>query len=198
MEFQRVVRRRKMVRSFSTDPVPADVLARILANAQRAPSAGFSQGWAFVVLEGPAQTAVFWEAVADAEWHAEPDWPGLLRAPVIIIPLAHEAAYRARYGEPDKARSGLAEAPWPVPYWLVDTSFAALLMLLTAVDAGLGALFAGLNRRDDQVMEALGVPAEFRPIGAVLLGWPDGQDRPSASLARGHRPSESVIHRGHW
>ena len=53
MEFQDVVRKRKMVRSFEDRPIPPDVLDRILANALHAPSAGFSQGWAFVVLEGP-------------------------------------------------------------------------------------------------------------------------------------------------
>jgi nitroreductase len=198
MEFQAVVRRRKMVRSFSTEAVASETLERILADAQRAPSAGFSQGWAFVVLIGPAETAVFWDAVSDAQWQAEPTWPGLVRAPVIIVPLTDEAAYRARYGEPDKAAFGLHSSEWPVPYWLVDTSFAAMLILLSAVDAGLGALFTGLNHHDDELMAALGIPTELRPIGAVILGHPDDQDRPSSSLARGHRPTESVIHRGRW
>ncbi len=198
MEFQSVVRRRKMVRSFLPDPVPAPVLDRILANAQRAPSAGFSQGWAFLVLEGPEETAVFWDAVSDPEWRAKPTWPGLLNAPVVIVPLTDEAVYRARYAEPDKATSGLASSDWPVPYWLVDTSFAALLILLSAVDAGLGALFTGLNHHDQEVMAALGVPPTLAPIGAVILGWADEHDRPSPSLARGHRPAESVIHRGRW
>ncbi len=174
------------------------MLERILANAQRAPSAGFSQGWAFVVLVGPEQTAVFWDAVSDPQWREAPDRPGLLRAPVIIVPLTDEAAYRARYGEADKAEHGLADSEWPVPYWMVDTSFAAMLILLSAVDVGLGALFTGLNHRDDALVAALGVPSGLRPIGAVLLGYDDGQDRPSPSLARGHRPAASVVHRGRW
>ncbi len=183
-----------MVRSFSDDPVPDALLDRILANAMQAPSAGFSQGWAFVVLVGPAETAVFWEAISDAEWRAAPNWPGLLRAPAIIVPLTDEATYRSRFSEPDKAMASLE----PVPYWLVDTSFATMVILLSAVDAGLGALFLGLRGHDDQLRSALGVPEGYRPIGAVALGWADGQDRPSASLARGHRPAESVIHRGRW
>src|ERR1700736_2431544 len=105
-----------MVRSFKSRPLQPDVVERILADAQRAPSAGFSQGWAFVVLVGPAETAVFWDAVSDARWRADASWPGLLRAPIIIIPLTDEAAYRARYGEPDKAASGLHSSEWPVPY----------------------------------------------------------------------------------
>jgi nitroreductase len=198
MEFQAVVRRRKMVRSFSDEPVPPEMLEQILGNAQRATSAGFSQGWAFVVLEGPEETAMFWDAISDPEWRADPYRPGLLRAPVVIVPLTDEAAYRARYAEPDKAAHGIADSEWPVPYWLVDTSFAAMLILLSAVDAGLGALFTGLNHHDDELMAALGVPAALRPIGAVVMGWPDGEDRPSPSLARGHRRAESVVHRGRW
>jgi nitroreductase len=199
MEFQTVVRRRNMVRSFSDVAVPGVVLDRILANALRAPSAGFSQGWAFVVLVGPEETGRFWDAIADSGDSADPWRPGLRRAPVVIVSLTDEPAYLARYGETDKERHGLQAADaWPVPYWLVDTSFATMTILLSAVDAGLGALFFGLNRKDDELMAALGVPADYRPIGAVALGWPDGQDRPSPSLARGHRPTESVIHRGRW
>jgi nitroreductase len=199
MEFQAVVRRRKMVRSFSGAPVPGAVLERIMDNALRAPSAGFSQGWAFVVLVGPEETARFWDAITDAAWRADPTWPGLLRAPVIVVPLSDQPAYLARYSEPDKSGAGLQSASaWPVPYWLVDTSFATMAILLSAVDAGLGALFFGLNGRHDQLVTALGIPGQYRPIGAVALGWPDGEDRPSPSLARGHRPKESVIHRGRW
>lgn len=193
-----MVRRRKMVRSFSTEPVPPEVVDRILATGLRAPSAGFSQGWAFVVLVGPEETGRFWEAISDEEWRASTYRPGLLRAPVVIVPLTDEATYRARYAEPDKARHGLAEDVWPVPYWLVDTSFATMLMLLAAVDEGLGALFTGLNHRDDALAAALGIPPAYRPIGAVVLGWPDGEDPPSLSLKRGHRPLDDVVHRGVW
>jgi nitroreductase len=199
MEFQAVVQRRKMVRSFTDRPVPPEAVDRILGNAQRAPSAGFAQGWAFVVLAGPAETAVFWHHMAEPEWLAQPDHPGLLRAPVIIVALAHKQAYLDRYREPDKAASARAdEADWPVPYWLVDTAFATMAMLLTAVDAGLGALFFGLARGQDALMAALGVPPDFQPIGAVAVGWPDDQDRRSPSLARGRRPPETVVHLGHW
>ena len=53
MEFQDVVRRRRMVRSYAETPVDPAVVDRALANATRAPSAGFSQGWGFLVLDQP-------------------------------------------------------------------------------------------------------------------------------------------------
>lgn len=183
-----------MVRSFADDPIPDEVLDRIMGNAVRAPSAGFSQGWAFLMLVGRAETAVFWQAIGDPAWLAAPDHPGLLRAPVIIVPLTDEATYRERYAQADKTAGTLDS----VPYWMVDTSFATMLILLSAADVGLGALFFGLQGRDDTLLNALGVPAGFRPIGAVALGWPDHKDHPSPSLARGRRSGESVVHRGHW
>jgi nitroreductase len=198
MEFQDAVRRRKMCRSFEDRPIPTAILDRILANAQRAPSAGFSQGWGFVVLEGREQTNRFWELTTDEDWREDPSWPNLTKAAVIILPLAHKQTYLERYSEPDKAAAGLqAEMAWRVPYWLVDTAFASMVILLTASDAGLGALFFGIVRGERELLEALGVPYGYQLIGAVALGWP-APDRPSPSLTRGHRPVAQVIHRGRW
>ena len=45
-------------------PVPPDVVDRIVRNGLRAPSAGFSQGWGFLVLDTPADIARFRDAVA--------------------------------------------------------------------------------------------------------------------------------------
>jgi nitroreductase len=199
MEFESVLRRRKMCRSFDGSPVPPHLLERILASGRRAPSAGFSQGFAFVVLEGADETSRFWTHVSDPAWRDDPTWPGLLRAPVIILPLAHKQTYLDRYAEADKARHGLQEeSAWPVPFWLVDTAFATMLILLSVVDAGLGALYFGLPGGERALLADLGVPAGYEPIGAVAIGWPDGEDRPSPSLARGHRPTDEVLHRGRW
>lgn len=198
MDFQQVVRRRRMYRAFEDRPIPPEILDRILGNAQKAPSAGFSQGWGFVVLEGRDQTDQFWSLTSDEDWRDDPDWPDLTKAAVIILPLAHKQAYLDRYSEPDKAPAGLqTEEAWKVPFWLVDTAFASLLILLTASDAGLGALFFGIFQGERELLEALGVPDGYQPIGAIALGWP-APDRPSPSLKRGHRPAEDVIHRGRW
>jgi nitroreductase len=199
MDFEAVLRRRRMCRSFEATPISVHLVDRVLASARRAPSAGFSQGSAFVVLEGPEQTQLFWSHASEAAWRERPTWPGLLRAPVIVLPLAHKQAYLDRYSEPDKAGLGRQEeSAWPVPFWLVDTAFATMLMLLAAVDVGLGALFFGLPRGERALLAELGVPSSYEPIGAVALGWPDADDRPSPSLARGHRPAGEVIHRGRW
>jgi nitroreductase len=186
-----------MVRNFDDRPVPPAVVERILANAQRAPSAGFSQGWAFLVLEGEEETARFWAATFDDEAaRGSFRWPGIFRAPLLVVPMSHKQAYLDRYAEPDKGWIDRDERHWPVPYWDIDTGFAALLMLLTAVDAGLGALFFGIFK-PDAICATFGVPDEYTPIGALAIGWPR-PDEPSPSLGRGHRPPADIIHRGQW
>src|SRR3712207_9299478 len=66
VDFAEVVRRRRMVRDYDPDrPVPPEVRERLLEHAIRAPSAGFSQGWAFLVLESPEERARFWTATTD-------------------------------------------------------------------------------------------------------------------------------------
>ena len=192
-----MVRRRRMVRNFDDRPLEPLVVDRLLDIALRAPSAGFTQGWAFLVLEGAEQTGRFWAASSPPPGDdARTRWPGVRRAPLLVVCLSHEESYRRRYGEPDKASSGLAEGRWPVPYWHVDTGFAALLLLLGAVDAGLGALFFGVSDHDG-LRAAFGVPDAYTPVGAVAVGHPL-PDEPSASLARGRRPVDEVVHRGAW
>ena len=98
MEFQEVVRKRKMVRSFEDRPVPHDVVERMLTNAQKAPSAGFSQGWGFLVLEGKEETARYFDALWPRERRAEFGWPDFFNAPVLSM---KELAY-----DPDLRESG--------------------------------------------------------------------------------------------
>ncbi|MFL6139778.1 MAG: nitroreductase family protein [Frankiaceae bacterium] len=198
MEFQEVVRRRRMVRNFTGEPLDPAVRDRILGNALHAPSAGFSQGWAFLVLESAADREKFWEVTGGAG--GEPDnWlAGMRRAPLIVVALSCKDAYLDRYAESDKGWTDRDESRWPVPYWHIDAGMAALLMLLTAVDEGLGACFFGIPPEwTTSFREAFGVPATHDPIGALAIGARDA-DRRSPSLKRGRRPLEEVVHHGRW
>jgi nitroreductase len=203
VELSDAIHRRRMVRAFEPRPLPAGVLDTVLELGLHAPSAGFSQGWAFVVLEGPEQTARFWDLTLPEGKRDRFPWTGLLAAPVLIIPLAHAQAYVDRYAEADKGTSGLGRSAddWPVPYWLIDTAMTSMLMLLAAVDQGLGALFFGIFDHEAELLADLGVPTGYRPIGTIALGYRStepGADRPSGSLARGRRPLDDVVHRGTW
>lgn len=189
-----------MVRSYLTDPVDASLLDELLDLARRAPSAGFTQGVSFLVWSGPEEVQRFWDTTLPESKRATFPWPGLLRAPVIILPLGNAAAYVDRYGEPDKAATGLGDSPdaWAMEYWHIDTAMATMNLLNAAVDRGLGTLFFGLFDNEPAVSELAGLPDGVRPIGAVALGWPDGDDRPSKSTKRGRRPLDEIIHRGQW
>ncbi|NUR06992.1 MAG: nitroreductase family protein [Nocardioidaceae bacterium] len=202
MEFQDVVRRRRMVRSYADAPVDPAAVDRMLANALHAPSAGFSQGWAFLRLDTPDDVARFWRATTDAESLAEPDsWlTGMMRAPVLVVPCSNKSAYLSRYAEPDKGWTDEDEARWPVPFWHMDTAMAALLILQTAVDEGLGACFFGIPpERTASFKAEFGVPAEFTPVGAVTVGHRAGDLGPAGSAgSRPRKGVEEVVHRGGW
>jgi nitroreductase len=189
-----------MVRDYDPDrAVPAEVVERLLDHAVRAPSAGYSQGWGFLVLEEPADRRRFWAAATPAGVAPNRRWQeGMSRAPLIVIPHSNREAYLDRYAEPDKGWTDRDASRWPVPYWHIDAGFAALLMLLTAVDEGLGACFFSVpTHRLAAYRAEFGVPEALMPIGAMTVGYPAPSPR-SRSLKRGRRPMDEVVHRGNW
>ena len=198
MELSDAIRARRMVRAFDGRPVPPEVVDGLVDLARRAPSAGNTQPWSFVVLEG-AQTSRLWDVTLPGERRAGFRWQRLLDAPVVIVPVVAPEAYAERYAEADKQATGLGAGldAWPVPYWWVDGGMAVHGLLLAAVDAGLGALFYGLFEHEAAALAALGVPPGRRALGAVALGWPVA-DEPGRSAARSRPPLASVIHRGGW
>jgi nitroreductase len=201
MELHDTIQLRSMVRSFSPDLVAPETVDRILQDALRSPTAGNTRGTAWVVLEGPEQTSVYFDATTDEEWRRTATrWEGLRRAPVVLLAYSSADLYVARYGEPDKVASGLGEGSesWPVPYWTGDAAFGVMTVLLGAVDAGLGACILGAFRGETVLAERLGVPGEWRLFAAVALGRADGNDHRSPSLARGGHRSTERIHRGRW
>ena len=201
MEFSEILRKRRMVRDFDARPIPPETVERLLAHARRGPSSGFTQGFEFLVFDGPEQTKRFWDAVP---WWDEPAWEGTRNAPLLIVPLANETAYVARYSSPENGkRMRTTGADFPAPYWFTDSAFAAMLIMLSAVDSGLGAYYfsvAPTSRDVPQFCKAFGIPNEFYPIGAIAIGYPGAKDGPGLpDVIRSHRrPSEAMIHKGRW
>jgi nitroreductase len=196
MEFQRVVNSRRMVRSYDTSrPVPREIVDRIVHNGLRAPSAGFSQGTGFLVLDSPSDVARFRQAVTP-DTDAENWFAAQVDAPLVIVPLSNKDVYLDRYAMPDKGFTDRSDAWWSAPYWDIDAGFSSLLMLLTAVDEGLGACFFGMPiDRIAAFRDAFEVPDEFTPIGAVSVGY---SDEPPRDLRARRRPVADVVHRGRW
>jgi nitroreductase len=203
MEFADVIAQRKMVRAYTDEPIDPSARERILAAANRAPSAGFSQGYALMTLEGPDQLAPFWGLLASGQDDAE-DADGsvdpVTRAPLLVVPMSCKDIYLDRYARQDKGWTDRDEARWPVPYWDIDTGFTALLMLLAVVDEGLGALFFGIPPAYIPGFRDLyGVPEKYTPIGAVAIGHPDpASDKGGSSKVIRRRPLDELVHRGRW
>ena len=197
-----MIKKRRMVRAFTSDPLDPGVTQRLLTAANRAPSAGFSQGYALLVLDEPGQLGSFWKLLGrDAD---DPDgahaYDAVRRAPLVIVPLSCKDIYLDRYARQDKGWTDRDEARWPVPYWDIDTGFVALLMLLAAVDEGVGALFFGIPPAlIPGFREQFAIPASYLPIGAVAIGHPDpAHDQGGSSRVIRRRSLDELVHRGRW
>lgn len=199
MEFKDVVRRRRMVRRFDQRPVPPETIDRILDAGRRGPSAGFSQGLELLVLDTPGTVAEFWAITRDPDvpWEDEEVAAG---PTVLVLPMPDRARYLERYAEPDKIALGMNdESRWPVRFWEIDAAMAAMLMLLAAVDEGLGAWFFGISHGERELLDRFGVPADLRPIGILGFGYRARDEEPRGSwTTRRRRAFEEQVHRNGW
>jgi nitroreductase len=197
LEFETVVRKRRMVRNFKPRTVPKGVVEGILDLAQHSPSAGFSQGWGYVIVTDPDLRKKVGELQGELDFYAKKRFHKFVsEAPVLIIACTSEELYHERYREADKLNEDGTEIVWPTPYWHFDIGCACMLILLGAVDKGLAAAFTGVFRVQ-QMKSLLGIPEHFHPVGVISLGYP-ADDIKSPSLKRGRRPVSQVVHYEHW
>lgn len=196
MEFEQVVRKRRMVRNFTDQAVPRETMERILDLARHAPSAGFTQGQSFVVVTDTDLKKQI-AALCGEESYVERGWhPWISEAPVLVIPCTSEEAYHRRYREKDKVGDDGTEIEWPVPFWFMDAGCATMVLLLAVVDEGLSAGFAGAHDID-ALRGLLGIPAEVTPMGVIPVGY-GAPDVPSPSLKRGRKPQAEYAHWERW
>jgi nitroreductase len=198
MEFRDVVQQRRMVRHFAPEPVEREVLERIAAAAQRAPSAGFSQGQRLVVVTDPERRRRLAELAGEAFYTGQGFDPWISEAPALFVPAVSAKVYVDRYNEPDKRDPGLPPGTaddWDVPYWWMDIGCTVMLILLAAVDEGLAAGFAGGDF--DAIRGEVGLPEDFTPVGVIPVGRPL-PDKKSPSLKRGWRSLDEYLHWERW
>lgn len=196
MEFDKVVLKRRMVRNFQRKPVPIEAVEKILTLAQHAPSAGFSQGWSFVVVTETQAKKKVGEIQGEQDFYSDRFHKFVSEAPVLIVACVSEQVYHERYREPDKLNEDGTEIEWPVPYWHFDIGCACMLIFLAAVNEGLAAAFTGVFQADE-MRKFLGIPTHFQPVGVISLGYA-AEDVKSPSLKRGRKPFERVVHHEHW
>jgi 5,6-dimethylbenzimidazole synthase len=173
-KFAELVRWRRDVRRFRTDPIPPDLVARLLALASHAPSVGLSQPWRFVLVETPERRAAIRDNFAHANKEALDGYQGerqaryaklklegLAQAPVHLVVCADEATAQG---------SGLGRRTMPetIRYSVV----AAIQTLWLAARAeGLGVGWVSIL--DPAAVKAmLDLPAEWSFVAYLCLGWP--------------------------
>lgn len=196
MEFAEVVRKRRMVRHFTDEPVTPEVIERILDLARHAPSAGFTQGQSFVVVTRLDLKKEIAKLCGEEAYTERGFDPFISEAPVLVIACTSEAAYHRRYQEPDKANPDGTEIEWPVPYWHMDIGCAVMILLLAVVDEGLAAGYAGAHDLD-ALRAVLNIPSEVTPVGVIPIGH-RASDKPSPSLKRGRKAPGEYVHYEQW
>lgn len=197
MEFVDAVMKRWAVRRFEEGGVELEVIERIARLAQRAPSAGFSQGQRLVVVTDRQRRREVARLCGEADY--EPAFgPWISECAAQFIPCVSEAIYHRRYQEPDKLQDDGTEIEWPIPYWWVDVGATMQNVMLAAVNEGLGCGFVGTDAEGWLEIRAyLGIPDDVVPIGVMPVGRPLPDTR-SPSLKRGWVPFGEFAHWERW
>jgi len=205
MEFSELVRRRRMVRDYDTDrPLPTGLLDRLTDVGLRAPTAGFTQGVSFLILDQADDLARFWAATTDPDEPADSWLRGMRTAPGLILVLASADAYLDRYALADKGWTDRSTEPWTAPYWFVDAGMAGMAILYAAVDAdpegALGACFFGVPAEHvGTVRKAFAIPTAQYIVGVISVGYRARGERQSGSPRnRARKPRESLVRHGRW
>jgi len=195
MQLSETILKRRMVRNFTDAPVPDEDVCRILELALHAPSAGFSQGWSYVVVRDENRRKEVGR-FQDEESYADRFGHFISKAPVVIVACISERVYHRRYREPDKIKPEGTEMDWPTPYWFFDIGAATMIILLAALDLGYATAFTG-TFDPGGMKKYLGIPDEYHPVGVISIGKP-AKDVKSPSLKRGRKLLDHVVHFEKW
>jgi len=188
-----------MVRSYTDQPVDLDTVERIVARGRKAPSGGFSQGVRMVVVTEPETRAKIAELAQEPQYVKLGFQPWISKAPVHVVVAMREESYHERYSQPDKVGESGKEIEWRVPWWWVDAGKAVMLLLLAAVDEGLGAgLFGLVGDDNDRLRELLGMPGDLEIVGVITIGHEAPAPVTGSRAKFNWKPLEEVVRWEHW
>ncbi len=202
MEFDEILRRRRVVRAYESTPVPKDVLDRVVGTIRRAPSAGFSQGQRLLVITDVERKHDVADAAGEEQYTRDGFAPWISGAAALVVVCTREDDYHERYRKPDKTDDGGVEIEWPVPYWYSDAGAAAMLVMLAAVNEGLGAGVFGVPApRMERIRELLELPDDVALVEVVTLGYPaedSVSDRLSSRGTQPRKPMDELVRWERW
>lgn len=169
MDLFEAIKKRRSVRAFKPNPIPENVLNKILEAANWAPSAGNLQARDFIVVKDPKIKRELCEAALYQTFIEE--------APVDIVVCANEERSSSRYGERGERL-----------YSILDAAVAVQNLLLAAYALGLGTCWVGAYN-DNEVKKVLNLPDQLKPIAIIPLGYPAEKPGPTPRL-----PLEYIVH----
>lgn len=162
---------RRSIRSYRSEAVSDEAMAKILHAGQMAPSAGNLQGREFIVIRDTNTKRMISDAALRQRFIED--------APVCIVVCTNLPRTKRKYGK----RAEL--------YVVQDTSASVMNMMLQACELGLGTCWVGAFD-EHQVAEALGIPGDIRPVAILPVGVPD--ETPEAPPRLG----KQIEHSEHW
>lgn len=190
-----------MVRRYDPDrPMPPGLVDDLIDAGLRAPSAGFTQGVSFLILESQAARDGFWAATTEPDAGGDSWLAGMRQAPVLILVLTCTDAYLDRYALADKGWTDRSEDRWPAPFWYVDAGMAAMAILYAITDAGLGGCFFGVPPEHvEHVCDRFAIPDDQQLVGVISAGYRAAGERAGGSArTRSRRPRTELVHREQW
>jgi nitroreductase len=152
MEFMDIIRERRSIRKYKSEPVPEEDIEYILEAARLAPSWANSQCWKFIVIKD--------EEAKQELAKAGNDW--IAQAPVIIAACA------------DPTKSGIKKDQ---QYYMLDIGIAMEHLILAATERGLGTCWIGWFD-EETGKKALSVPENMRLVATTPIGYPDESPEP--------------------
>jgi nitroreductase len=203
MELSDALRSTGAVRDFTADPVPDDVLYRLLDTARFAPNGGNRQAWHVIVVRDPGTRLALRDLYLPGWYEYLPQMEAGLTPFAPVTDTDAEATARTRaadFAERGAAAPGFAEQLHEVPALLVllaDLRNLAALdrdldrytmvggasiypfawsLLLAAHDAGLGGVITTVAIREEPaVRELFAIPDHVAVAAVLALGYPAGK-----------------------
>ena len=193
-----LLRKRRQVYGFKVRPIPEKVLTTVLEDARHVPSAGFTQDFDLIVVKNPATRKQLAEAARESEYKtlklSKSDF--ISTAPVIMVPCANKKRYEDKYGTAEDSRR--------LPWWLIDASFASLVLILSAFEHGLAASFLGALD-DEKVAGILDLPKDHTviPLAIIPMGYKSLEDKEwwnerVRKISRDRRRLDDTVHWDRW
>jgi len=205
-DFLELVKKRRSFRRFKSDPVPKEILEKVLDAARYPPSAGNSQPWEFVVVQDVATKESITQSITSGYKKirkADPTmyWavavqPHLSTAPVLIIVCGDrrlQETYPVHLPREVLLRQSLAVSIYTLQ--------------LAAASFGLATAWATMQTesRETQIRKLLGIPDVYTIDHIVPLGYPDEEKeksdkalRPVRERASFRRELAEIVHYEHY